>query len=76
MAKKLVSAVVKRSLITDGRKTSVSIEDQFWEGLKEAAAKLGVSIGELVASIDRKRKNANLSSCLRLYVLEFYRGQI
>jgi predicted DNA-binding ribbon-helix-helix protein len=75
MAKKLqASGVVKRSIVFDGRKTSISLEDEFWEGLKEAAASTGDTLSSLVAAINRKRQNENLSSCLRLYVLEFYRG--
>ena len=76
MAKLQASAVVKRAIVIDGHKTSISLEDEFWEGLKEVAASNGDTLSGLVAAIDRKRQNENLSSCLRLYVLEFYRGRV
>jgi predicted DNA-binding ribbon-helix-helix protein len=69
------SAVVKRSIVLSGHKTSVSLEDDFWQSLREIATKRGETLSGLVATIDRDRHFANLSSAIRLYVLGFYRGQ-
>jgi len=70
------SPVVKRSIVIAGHKTSVSLEDAFWKGLKEIAAERGVTLSELVASIDSDRRHGNLSSAIRLFVLDHYRNQI
>lgn len=70
------SPVVKRSIVIGGHKTSVSLEDAFWKGLKEIAAKREVTLSELVGSIDSERRHGNLSSGLRLFVLDYYRSKI
>ena len=70
------SAVVKRSIIVDGHKTSVSLEDAFWRGLKEIAGDRHVTLSDLVAMIDSQRQHCNLSSAIRLFVLDFYRHQL
>jgi len=70
------SAVVKRSIVLAGHKTSVSLEDEFWNGLKEIAGRRLMTLSTLVDSIDAQRQHGNLSSALRLFVLEFYRSQI
>jgi predicted DNA-binding ribbon-helix-helix protein len=67
------SPVVKRSVVVNGHKTSVSLEEGFWEGMKEIAAGQNRTLSELVAVIDKDRQQGNLSSALRLYVLEFFR---
>jgi predicted DNA-binding ribbon-helix-helix protein len=54
------SPVVKRSVVLNGRKTSVSVEDAFWEGLKEIAGKRFTTLSELVGSIDATRQQRNL----------------
>jgi predicted DNA-binding ribbon-helix-helix protein len=64
------STVVKRSIVIDGHKTSVSLEDPFWEGLKEIAKDRRKTLSELVGGIDTNREHANLSSALRLFVLD------
>jgi predicted DNA-binding ribbon-helix-helix protein len=69
------SAVIKRSIVIAGHKTSVSLEDAFWQGLKEVAAARQVSLTELIATIDGGRHDGNLSSAIRLFVLDYYRGQ-
>jgi predicted DNA-binding ribbon-helix-helix protein len=66
------SAVVKRSVVIAGHKTSVSLEDAFWKGLKEIASSRNRTMSDLIALIDAQRKNANLSSAIRLFVLDFY----
>ena len=70
------SSVVKRSIVLAGHKTSVSLEDAFWKGLKEIAARRLMTLAELIGTIDSQRQHGNLSSALRLFVLEFYRSQI
>jgi predicted DNA-binding ribbon-helix-helix protein len=69
------SSVVKRSIVVAGHKTSVSLEDAFWSGLKEIAGGRRVTLSDLVAAIDGERRYGNLSSAIRLYVLDHYRGQ-
>jgi predicted DNA-binding ribbon-helix-helix protein len=66
------SPVIKRSVVIAGQKTSVSLEDAFWVALKEIAASRQMNLSELVTSIDLERQQGNLSSCLRLFVLDFY----
>lgn len=68
------SPVVKRSIVIAGHKTSVSLEDAFWGGLKEIATARGITLSELVADIDGSRQHGNLSSAIRLFVLDYYRG--
>ena len=68
------SAVVKRSIVVAGHKTSVSLEDAFWSGLKDIAIGRDMTLSELVATIDTERQHGNLSSAIRLFVLEHYRG--
>jgi predicted DNA-binding ribbon-helix-helix protein len=70
------SPVVKRSIVIAGHKTSVSLEDAFWKGLKEIASGRSTTLSDLVASIDADRRQGNLSSALRLFVLDFYRNQL
>jgi predicted DNA-binding ribbon-helix-helix protein len=68
------SGVIKRSIVIAGHKTSVSLEDEFWVGLKEIAAARGITLSDLVASIDTGRQHGNLSSAIRLFVLHHYRS--
>ena len=70
------SPVVKRSIVIAGHKTSVSLEDAFWKGLKEIASARNMTLSELVAAIDSERQHGNLSSAIRLFVLDFYRNQL
>jgi predicted DNA-binding ribbon-helix-helix protein len=69
------SLVVKRSIHLRGRKTSVSLEDEFRNALKEIASDRNVTLSELVGDVDAQRQHGNLSSALRLFVLEYYRGK-
>ena len=69
------SLVVKRSIFLAGRKTSVSLEDEFWNALKKIANDRYVTLSELVSGIDTQRQHGNLSSALRLFVLEYSRGK-
>jgi predicted DNA-binding ribbon-helix-helix protein len=64
------STVVKHSLVIAGHRTSVSLEQAFWTALKRLAAARGLSVSALVAEIDRDRGASNLSSAIRVHVLE------
>ena len=66
-------AVVKRSVIVSGQKTSVSLEDAFWISLKDIASKQGLSLSRQLAIIDAQSHTCNLSSAIRLYVLDYFR---
>jgi predicted DNA-binding ribbon-helix-helix protein len=70
------SLIVKRSVVLAGHKTSVSLEEAFWNSLKEIAASGEMSVSELLAAIDSGRHHANLSSAIRLFVLTVYRDQL
>jgi predicted DNA-binding ribbon-helix-helix protein len=66
------SPVVKRSIVLAGHKTRVSLEDAFWEGLKVIAKSKRKTMSDLVGGIDTDRKHGNLSSALRLFVLDHF----
>ena len=70
------SPVVKRSIVIANHKTSVSLEDAFWKCLKEIAEIREMTLSDLVAAIDTARRHGNLSSAIRLFVLDHYRAQI
>ena len=69
------SGIVKRSVVVDGHKTSVSLEDQFWNDLKAIARAHGAPLSKIVSQIDNTRRQSNLSSALRLFVLDQVRTQ-
>lgn len=68
-----MSAERKRSLTIAGHRTSVSLEEPFWDALKDIAAAEGLTVAALIATIDSGREAVNLSSALRLHVLAHYR---
>ena len=70
------SPVVKRSIVIAGHKTSVSLEDAFWSGLKDIATSRSMTLSELVATIDHDRRQGNLSSAIRLFVLNHYQTRM
>jgi predicted DNA-binding ribbon-helix-helix protein len=70
------SPVVKRSIVIAGHKTSVSLEDAFWTGLKQIASSREHTLSEMVAAIDLERAHGNLSSAIRLFVLDHYRNMM
>jgi predicted DNA-binding ribbon-helix-helix protein len=70
------SPVVKRSIVIAGHKTSVSLEDAFWKALKEIAFGRDLTLSEMVAVIDSARAHGNLSSAIRLFVLDHFRTLI
>lgn len=69
------SSVVKRSIVIDGHKTSVSLEDAFWDELKNIAHAQQMMLSELVAKIDGTRTESNLSSAIRQFVLEHFQDK-
>ena len=68
--------VVKRSLQIAGHRTSISLEEPFWNELKDYAAERGASLAGLVAEIDGARGDANLSSAIRVALLERLRAKV
>ena len=70
------STIAKRSVVIAGHKTSISLEDAFWNDLRRIAAGRDMSVSDLVGSIDADRENANMSSAIRLFVLGVYQDQI
>ena len=69
------SPVIKRSIVIAGHKTSVSLEDAFWKGLKDIVAGRRTTLSDLVAAIDSQRRHGNLSSAIRLFVLDYYQAR-
>jgi predicted DNA-binding ribbon-helix-helix protein len=67
------SPVVKRSIVVGGHKTSVSLEEAFWKSMKEISAERSVTLSELVGEIDTGRQQGNLSSAIRLFVLDHFK---
>ncbi|WP_136656347.1 ribbon-helix-helix domain-containing protein [Nitratireductor sp. XY-223] len=65
----------KRSVTIRGHRTSISLEDEFWQALKAIATARGISLAALIADIDENRRpDANLSSAMRLCVLDWLRS--
>ncbi|MFH1158571.1 MAG: ribbon-helix-helix domain-containing protein [Pseudomonadota bacterium] len=69
-----MTKVRKRSVTVEGHRTSVTLEEPFWDSLKEIAAAKGLSVNALIAEIDR-RQPGNLSSALRMFVLAHYKAK-
>jgi predicted DNA-binding ribbon-helix-helix protein len=72
----LKSIVLKRSIVVHGHKTSVSLEEPFWLALKEIAKSRDMTLSGVVAFIDGHRDEGNLSSTIRLFVLDHVRAQL
>jgi predicted DNA-binding ribbon-helix-helix protein len=66
------SPVIKRSVVVAGHKTSVSLEEAFWNGMKEISGERSVTLSELVSDVDTTRQG-NLSSAIRLFVLDYFK---
>lgn len=62
----------KRSVVIAGHKTSVSLEPEFWDALKEIASNRGISVNQIVRDVDTNHEG-NLSSAIRIFVLRHYR---
>jgi len=69
------SPVVKRSIVVAGHKTSVSLEEAFWNGMKEISGLRNMTLSELVGEIDNNRQQGNLSSAIRLFVLDHFKAR-
>lgn len=69
------SLVIKRSIVIAGHKTGVSLEDPFWSELKDIAERQRVTLSTMVGDIDTQRRQGNLSSAIRLFVLDKVRTQ-
>jgi predicted DNA-binding ribbon-helix-helix protein len=67
------SSVPKRSMLLGGRRTSVSLEDPFWNAVKEIAASRNITPTALLTEINADRHYTNFSSAIRLYVLDYYK---
>lgn len=70
------SPVVKRSIVVAGHKTSVSLEEAFWNGMKEISGLRSRTLSELVGEIDSNRQHGNLSSAIRLFVLDYFKNRV
>ena len=68
------SPIVKRSIVLAGHKTSVSLEEAFWRGLKDIASSRRSTLSNLIGSINTDREQGNLSSAIRLFVLNHYKA--
>jgi predicted DNA-binding ribbon-helix-helix protein len=69
------SPVVKRGVVVRGVRTSATLEQAFWDGLKEIAHERGVTVKDLVAKIEAARECPNMSSAIRLFVLAHFRDR-
>lgn len=70
------SANTKRSIVRNGQKTSVSLEQEFWEALREIASLQKTKLTALVRQIDQGRDGGNLSSAIRVFVFNYLRAQL
>jgi predicted DNA-binding ribbon-helix-helix protein len=68
--------IIKRSIVVAGHKTSVSLEDPFWDGLKEIGGSQEMTLSEVVGDINALRLSGNLSSAIRVFVLGHFQGQM
>jgi predicted DNA-binding ribbon-helix-helix protein len=66
----------QRTFLMNSAKTSVSLEDEFWTALKKIAHERRETLQHLINSIHRNRRNANLSSTIRLFILKFYKDEL
>ena len=69
------SPATKRSVVIDGRQTGVSLEDAFWSILKDIAQAQGATVSQTVTEIEKSRQEGNLSSAIRLFVLDWARSE-
>jgi predicted DNA-binding ribbon-helix-helix protein len=69
------SPVVKRSVMVGRHKTSVSLEQAFWNSMKEISGQRDMTLSKLVGEIDSNRQQGNLSSAIRLFVLDYFRSR-
>ena len=70
----LASPKLSHSVAVSGHKTSVSLEEPFWQALREIATARGLTVRALISLVDEKREQGNLSSALRVFVLQHFRA--
>jgi predicted DNA-binding ribbon-helix-helix protein len=70
------STVKKRSIVVDGHRTSVSLEDAFWDSLRQIARERATNLSKLIGTLDAERNGGNLSSTIRGFVLDHYRDNV
>ena len=70
------TAIKKRSIKVGDRKTSVSLENEIWSGLKDIAQEKRITLPTLVNSIKAQGRQNNLSSTIRLFVFEHFRVRL
>nr|WP_319513525.1 ribbon-helix-helix domain-containing protein [uncultured Cohaesibacter sp.] len=66
----------KHSVTIAGHRTSISLEDEFWQGLKLLADSRNKSLADIIRQIDKDRGRNNLSSAIRISVLDYYKSRI
>lgn len=66
------SPIAKRSIVLNGHKTSISLEQLFWDALHEHARLKKLTLSALVMSIDLERKDSNLSSAIRCFLFRYH----
>ena len=66
--------VKKRSIVIGDHKTSISLEDSFWTGLRQIARERATTVSEVVRTLNSSRASGNLSSTVRVFVLDHYRN--
>ena len=72
----MTSSVKKRSIVIGSQKTSISLEDNFWACLRQIARERTTTASELIGMLDAGRNGGNLSSTIRVFVLEHYRKNV
>jgi len=65
--------MIKKSVVIYKHKTSIALETEFWEALKQIAIKDEISLSQLIEKVDKIRITNNLSSALRTYILHYYK---
>jgi predicted DNA-binding ribbon-helix-helix protein len=68
--------VKKRSIVVGCHKTSISLEDSFWSSLRQIARERVTTLSELIRTLDASRNGGNLSSTIRVFVLDHYRNNV
>ena len=71
-----MTPITKRSVVIDGQKTSISLELPFWTAVRDISEARAITVSDLLEEIDRGRTDANLSSAVRVFVLDYVRQQI
>ena len=70
------SSVKKRSIVIGRHKTSISLEDSFWSSLRQIASERVTTVSQLIGMINAERNGYNLSSAIRVFILNHYRNNV